>query len=555
MAAVAPAPNRWLHGPAPDLLFGCGGLYTLVFATLLLSAGSWLREAQPAVVLPLVALFAGSPHYGATLLRVYENRRDRRGYVLFSLWATLAVAAAFVAGLWVHSVAVFLLTLYLSWTPWHYTGQNYGVSVMFLRRNGVELGVADKRWLYASFVSSFLLVLVVMHAGAGSLDFLTGYTRPGVLRFQPIGIPAAFAGVAVPLLAAGSALSLAVAGWRLTRRAPLRALAPSALLAVTQALWFSLPFLLRHLDVHPVRAEALDWDFRTYYFLWIAAGHHLQYLWVTSYYARQSGRWSGYPSWYAKVLAAGAAAWTLPALVFGPLGVGPLSMDMGLALLVASAVNLHHFILDGAIWKLRGRIAEVLIRSRSDRAEDERPSPFGAALRRTVWAACAAGLFVYAFQVVHEESVRRGIQRGAVEEVRAAWNRLGWLGLDGAQGRLDLGADLLARGDVLAARAEFQRSLDLAPLPGAWDGLAKTHAHLGEWRRAAEVCEQGLRAAPEHVGLLAHGALAWRQAGEPDRALPLIERAASLAPDNAAIRTELRRVRAALSRSRTASAP
>ena len=33
-------------------------------------------------------------------------------------------------------------------------------------------------------------------------------------------------------------------------------------------------------------------------------------------------------------------------------------------LLVASVVNLHHFVLDGAIWKLRdGRVARVLLRT------------------------------------------------------------------------------------------------------------------------------------------------------------------------------------------------
>jgi hypothetical protein len=36
---------------------------------------------------------------------------------------------------------------------------------------------------------------------------------------------------------------------------------------------------------------------------------------------------------------------------------------MGLGLLTASIVNLHHFVLDGAIWTLRdGRVARMLLR-------------------------------------------------------------------------------------------------------------------------------------------------------------------------------------------------
>jgi hypothetical protein len=45
-------------------------------------------------------MFMSGPHYGATLLRVYEERRDRRAYAIFSLWATAVIAAAFTTSLW-----------------------------------------------------------------------------------------------------------------------------------------------------------------------------------------------------------------------------------------------------------------------------------------------------------------------------------------------------------------------------------------------------------------------------------------------------------------------
>ena len=62
--------------------------------------------------------------------------------------------------------------------------------------------------------------------------------------------------------------------------------------------------------------DVLSFQFRTYYFIWIAAAHSLQYLWVTAYYARQAGNWRGQLPNYLRVFAAGAAAWTLPAVVF-----------------------------------------------------------------------------------------------------------------------------------------------------------------------------------------------------------------------------------------------
>ena len=135
MAAVRPPPSPWLFGPWSDLLFGCGALYALLFGAFCL-AGAELRTLQPGLLFPLFVLALGTPHYGATLLRVYEKRRDRRAYVVFSLWATLAVAALFVVSVWWGPAATFFVTLYLSWSPWHYTGQNYGLAVMFLRIRG-----------------------------------------------------------------------------------------------------------------------------------------------------------------------------------------------------------------------------------------------------------------------------------------------------------------------------------------------------------------------------------------------------------------------------------
>jgi len=58
-------------------------------------------------------------------------------------------------GLGFYSVAVgsALLTVYLTGRPWRYTGQNYGLALVFLRRRGIPVRDGHERWLYASFVS------------------------------------------------------------------------------------------------------------------------------------------------------------------------------------------------------------------------------------------------------------------------------------------------------------------------------------------------------------------------------------------------------------------
>src|SRR4029450_5726936 len=126
--------------------------------------------------------------------------------------------------------ASFFVTLYLTWSPWHYTGQNYGLSVMFLRRGGVSLEPQLKRWIYASFLLSYALVFLLLHtADATANDLPSGYGEVSA-RFHPLGIPAGFSAVVAPLLLAANVAALACAAYGL-RGASRRALLPAALLA------------------------------------------------------------------------------------------------------------------------------------------------------------------------------------------------------------------------------------------------------------------------------------------------------------------------------------
>ena len=88
----------WLFGPVPDLLFGCGLAYMIVFVGLAV-AGPGVTLWLPATLLPLLAVIAGGPHYGATLLRAYERKEDRAKYRSVTVVATLALAVAFLVSL------------------------------------------------------------------------------------------------------------------------------------------------------------------------------------------------------------------------------------------------------------------------------------------------------------------------------------------------------------------------------------------------------------------------------------------------------------------------
>lgn len=532
MAGSVVPSHRWLFGPVPDLLLGCGLLYVIAFG-LFAVAGPEIRQGQLVGLAPILVLLFGAPHYGATYLRVYENRSERRRYAVFAVHATVAMALLFVAGLHSPLVGALLLTVYLSWSPWHYTGQNYGLAVMFLRRRGVSLDPLTKRLLHASFTLSFLLAFAVMHESGGAasdtpVDYTLADAAEGRVRFLPLGIPREVARILLLGLGAGYLAALGAAAVRLLRRAPAADLLPTAALVTTQALWFSAPFALRHWQVS-TGIEPLDWQFRSHYFVWIAAGHAIQYLWICTWYARSAPRWRGVPAYLGKTFLAGPAVWALPLIVFAPWALGSFFYEGAVLLVLASAINIHHFILDGAIWKLRdSRIASVLLRASEPETSDARePARWP---RRLVWSVAACGMAAAVLSNAGQVSLARSLAFDRTTEAMRNLDWLAWFGRDTAPQRLQVARRLWELGLQGAAKEQLARSLELAPSVGAWSLLARIEEDRHDWAAAIAAYEAGLAIEPDRLGLLHRAGVAWLQLERPDRARPLLERALAVRP-------------------------
>lgn len=508
--AASQRSGRWLFGPVPDLLFGCGLFYALVLAAFSF-AGPALRSHTPGYLLPLLVLAFSMPHYGGTLVRVYDQRRERRAYALFTVWITLALIALFVIGLGSAWVASLLLTVYLTWNPWHYAGQNYGLALMFLRRRHVDVGPATRRWLYGSFVLSFLLAAAVMHLSVGAAYSPLSY-RAEAVTFLPVGITRSAGDVLVPFLGVGYAGCLAVSATRLLRRATVRDLVPAAALVVTQALWFSVPLSVHyfgwHTGVEPLDAQQAIRD----YTLLIFVGHGLQYLWVTTYYARAAERWRGYARYWAKVAVSGAAVWTLPVIALASSAGSLAGHRAGLALLVASIVNLHHFVLDGAIWKLRNtRVAGVLIRREAEArpaGESGAPAPRAQWFRRVVWAVASAAFAAALLDFWAERFlVPSALASGDLVVASSALDRLRWIGADQPGGRVALGRAFARQGDYERAARQYERALAMQPAADAYVFYGQLQRKLGRPAAVALAYERALARSPENADQI-HGWLA-----------------------------------------------
>ncbi len=342
------APSRqqspWIYRPWIDLTIGCGA-----WSAPLLLAGFYFANSYGrgwSVAFYFLALLSNYPHFMATVYRAYHTRDEFAKYRLYTVHVALLLAAAgVVTHVW-YALLPWIFTLYICWSPWHYTGQNFGLLMMFARRAGVSPTEAERRALRLSFVASYVLLMLSFHTGAS-----------GDALILSLGLAAKFT---LPTRAALALFFLGASGWALAsmaRRSSLRTILPVLTLTVTQFLWFLLPAVIELVSGREIPQTRYSSGL-------LAVLHSTQYLWITSYYQKKEARAAGDSNWslwrYLVTLVAGGIALFIP----GPWIVSRIfHADFAASFLTFTAlVNIHHFILDGAIWKLRdSRIASLLL--------------------------------------------------------------------------------------------------------------------------------------------------------------------------------------------------
>lgn len=545
-------PDGWLFGPATDLLLGCG------LGSIAISVAMGFQAHAIALWVPgaLLVLLFSLPHYGATLLRVYELPEDRRRYSFFAIGVTTLLAIGFIAGLGNAFLGSLILTVYLTWSPWHYTGQNYGVFLILLGRRGVTVTPAVKRLVYASFILSYLLTFMAIHGLERPDNYAPVSYAETVYRLLPLGIPSIFSIPVFWALAAAYGATLIAGLGALWRSSSFSQIAPSLAVVATQSLWFSVPVLVRYaLGASALPGLAGIYD--AYGFLWIAAAHAVQYLWVTTYFARMSGRAKSYLPYFAKTAFAGFAIWTLPVLIFAPGLLGRLPHEAGLAVLVAAVVNIHHFILDGVIWKLReGRVARVLFGTRSDGAsETSEPVAGRRWIAGAVWTAGAACVAVGLLALWEEGALQTAVTERDTTRARVAVERLGWLGRDGPRAHVRLARLYASEDRSRRAESHLHRSLELHPSVEAWRSLGLLYEEAGEWKAVESAYDGLLEMLPDDGPALYRRGLARLKKGDPKGALHDLDRASVLHPEVKLIGLSKRRAQGLLAKSREAAAP
>ena len=318
---LAPAPDFMLLGPGLTLVV-CGVLGALALA------GRF--DVATSLAFALTLIFVG-PHYAATYRRAFASRDILRAHPVVTLVVPVGLAVCVAAALrFPRTVGVAFFATYVLWSGYHYSGQSLGLALLYPLRQGARLAADEKRLVAIPLYASWLLSVVgLFRLDVAARNPAYQLTREALFR-APMPAWALALGTGVGVLSLGCVAQLA--RLRRARGVPL----PWMVWAVVgaQLAWFCAGLWNPFFNV-----------------VLVPVFHGAQYLAITSWHHGRGRGGATFALYAVTVLALG--------LVINP-GLLALGRTFGGDARVAAAavlafVNLHHFLMDGRIWRLRER--------------------------------------------------------------------------------------------------------------------------------------------------------------------------------------------------------
>ncbi len=274
------------------------------------------------------------PHFAATNYRLYHSKASRCQYPL-TTFVTPVVMLVAVVGCYLspNNIAPLFIKLYLLWSPYHFSGQTLGITMVYARRTGFVID----GWLRRSLTAFIFLTFLVQNAWAEVGRHVNPFYG---IDYPTLGVPLWLPQMLTKLMWVALAATIAQLMWKFAndQRIPLIILLP----AFTQYIWF-------------VATPAGQFSYMVPFF------HSMQYLLIAWNVQLKEGLterkrepsvryvWSESTRWMTINIAVGFALfWGLPHLgsQFGK------SLAFSTAVMLA-AIQVHHFFVDGVIWRLR----------------------------------------------------------------------------------------------------------------------------------------------------------------------------------------------------------
>src|SRR5215470_3311146 len=119
---------------------------------------------------------------------------------MVTLYCTLLLVAVLVAAHQFYWLVPWLVTIYLTWSPFHYMGQNFGLMMMFVHRNEMKVNRRNRNALWIAFVASYVLIFLRVHTNPSTDPFLISLgLPPSLLEVLRVPLTVVFVAGMIPL--------------------------------------------------------------------------------------------------------------------------------------------------------------------------------------------------------------------------------------------------------------------------------------------------------------------------------------------------------------------
>ena len=148
--------KTFMH-PAIDYLLVGGGITIPIFVAVYFYPQ--LASVDTRISIYTFILINGA-HFAASTLRLYTKPGAKEEFPFLS-WGFPVICLLVVGmGLYWETLGKNLTALYLSWSPYHYAAQAYGVAVMYAMRSGAKLDQRDKNLIWWVCLLPFVFALL-----------------------------------------------------------------------------------------------------------------------------------------------------------------------------------------------------------------------------------------------------------------------------------------------------------------------------------------------------------------------------------------------------------
>ncbi len=338
MSGRPPEDRYFVNAPVDFLVIGGGSLVVYFLFLHYHSLASSPRVLTLAATLVWVCNY---PHFASTNYRLYRTRSNVQQYPLTATLVPLlmvgAVVAAFVSP---GAVAPLFVELYLLWSPYHFSAQTLGITLVYGRRCGFSINQLERKSL-----AGFVFLTFLVQSARSQVVGVRAAPFYGIASYPTLGLHSWVPNVLEVAMWVCGGTFVALMLWRALRGDGL--VPPIVLLpAIAQSAWFVglVP------GATPLNFFYLVPFFHSLQYLLIAWGVQMKET-LDERHAQPSGRFVlGETARWALISFAGGYAlfWALPRIGahFGR------SLAFSTAVVFA-VVQVHHFFVDGVIWKLK----------------------------------------------------------------------------------------------------------------------------------------------------------------------------------------------------------